>query len=256
MAKIFLVPVDLNGNELQNAVIQNLATAPSSPAEGRIYYDTDDNTMYYWDGTQWVPMDGSGGGGLTEQDVLDLLAAAVTDNTETGITVTYQSGDDTIDFVVGTLDTLPAPVADLDLNSQQIINLADGVADDDAANVGQVNDAIDAAIAALVDTAPGTLDTLNELAAALGDDPNFATTITNSIATKTGKYATNVGDNSATAIVVTHSLGTRDVDVVLKRNSTPWDVVECDVEATSTTTVTLRFSVAPTTDQYRVTVIG
>ena len=40
------------------------------------------------------------------------------------------------------------------------------------------------AISNLVDAAPGTLDTLNELAAALGDDPNFATTITNSIATK------------------------------------------------------------------------
>ena len=40
------------------------------------------------------------------------------------------------------------------------------------------------AIANLVDTAPATLDTLNELAAALGDDPNFATTVTNSIATK------------------------------------------------------------------------
>jgi len=40
------------------------------------------------------------------------------------------------------------------------------------------------AVAALVDSAPGTLDTLNELASALGDDPNFATTTTNSIATK------------------------------------------------------------------------
>ena len=36
----------------------------------------------------------------------------------------------------------------------------------------------------LVDSAPGTLDTLNELAAALGDDPNFATTVSNNIATK------------------------------------------------------------------------
>ena len=40
------------------------------------------------------------------------------------------------------------------------------------------------ALANLVDTAPATLDTLNELAAALGDDPNFATAITNSIALK------------------------------------------------------------------------
>ena len=42
----------------------------------------------------------------------------------------------------------------------------------------------DAAAAAVVDSAPSTLDTLNELAAALGDDPNFATTVTNSIAAK------------------------------------------------------------------------
>jgi len=42
----------------------------------------------------------------------------------------------------------------------------------------------DTAIANLVDSSPATLDTLNELAAALGDDANFSTTITDSIATK------------------------------------------------------------------------
>ena len=41
--------------------------------------------------------------------------------------------------------------------------------------------------AAIVDSAPETLDTLNELAAALGDDPNFATTVTNQIAQKADK---------------------------------------------------------------------
>ena len=48
----------------------------------------------------------------------------------------------------------------------------------------EVQTAIDAALAALVDTAPGTLDTLNKLAAALGDDPNFAATITSALALK------------------------------------------------------------------------
>lgn len=43
---------------------------------------------------------------------------------------------------------------------------------------------VDTSIANLVDSAPGTLDTLNELAAALGDDPNYATTITNALAAK------------------------------------------------------------------------
>ena len=58
-------------------------------------------------------------------------------------------------------------------------------------------------IDALVDSAPNTLDTLNELAAALGDDANFSTTITNSIATKlplaggtvTGALIVAAGDN-------------------------------------------------------------
>ena len=43
---------------------------------------------------------------------------------------------------------------------------------------------VDVAIANLADSAPSTLDTLNELAAALGDDANYATTTTNAIATK------------------------------------------------------------------------
>ena len=44
--------------------------------------------------------------------------------------------------------------------------------------------AASSAVSAVIDAAPGTLDTLNELAAALGDDANFATTVTDSIATK------------------------------------------------------------------------
>ena len=42
---------------------------------------------------------------------------------------------------------------------------------------------VDGEIAGLVDSAPATLDTLNEIAAALGDDPNLATTLTNTIST-------------------------------------------------------------------------
>jgi hypothetical protein len=57
-----------------------------------------------------------------------------------------------------------------------------------------------AAIGALMDAAPGTMDTLNELAAALGDDPNFATTVTNALAGKLSA-ASNLSDlpNKATS---------------------------------------------------------
>lgn len=50
---------------------------------------------------------------------------------------------------------------------------------------------VDSAISSLVDTAPGTLDTLNELAAALNDDANFSSTITNSLAQKANLSGAN-----------------------------------------------------------------
>jgi hypothetical protein len=57
-----------------------------------------------------------------------------------------------------------------------------------------------AEIGALIDAAPGAMDTLNELAAALGDDPNFATTVTNALASKLAA-ASNLSDlpNKTTA---------------------------------------------------------
>jgi len=54
---------------------------------------------------------------------------------------------------------------------------------------------VDAAIASLIASSPTTLDTLNELAAALGDDPNFATTITTLIGTKEAAFSKNTAFN-------------------------------------------------------------
>jgi hypothetical protein len=65
------------------------------------------------------------------------------------------------------------------------------------------------AIANLVDSAPSTLDTLNELAAALGDDPNFATTVTNSIAGKVSKSGdTMTGNLTTTGLIVGNGVAT------------------------------------------------
>ncbi len=53
---------------------------------------------------------------------------------------------------------------------------------------------VDTAVSGLVDSAPATLDTLNELASALGDDANFSTTVTNSIGTKWTEDATKISN--------------------------------------------------------------
>ncbi len=79
---------------------------------------------------------------------------------------------------------------------------------------------IDASVSALVDSAPATLDTLNELAAALGDDANFSTTVTNSIATKlplaggtlTGDLSLTSSDSNR-AINITSTSGIASIEI-------------------------------------------
>jgi hypothetical protein len=70
------------------------------------------------------------------------------------------------------------------------------------------------------------------------------------------KVSTSVGDGSATSYVVTHNLNTRDVIIRVFPNSGEYDDVEVDVQRTSTTTATLVFATAPTSNAYRVVVVG
>lgn len=59
MARKYLVSLDLNRNEIQNAVVQVLATAPSTPTEGQIYYDSVAHAPYIWNGSAWQTLTGS-----------------------------------------------------------------------------------------------------------------------------------------------------------------------------------------------------
>ncbi len=58
MAKRFLTSIDLSKNEIQNVVIHKLATAPASPSEGQIYYNTSDQRYYLRQASTWKDVTG------------------------------------------------------------------------------------------------------------------------------------------------------------------------------------------------------
>ena len=109
-------------------------------------------------------------------------AEAYTDGRETAITTAYESYADTAE--ADAISSANAYTDDL---------IGDATVDGTGGNT--VTARIATAVSNLVASSPETLDTLNELAAALGDDPNFATTVATDIGTKVSKAGdTMTGD--------------------------------------------------------------
>lgn len=70
------------------------------------------------------------------------------------------------------------------------------------------------------------------------------------------RFESLVGDGSNTSYTLTHNLSTRDLQVNVYRNSGNYDEVDVEVRYTSTTQITLVFSAAPTSNQFRCVVRG
>jgi hypothetical protein len=86
MARQFLTGLDLNKNQLLNARIQNLASAPDAPVAGQIYYNTGDNTLRYYNGTSWLTLAQGGSVEAAIEAAIDLIT---TDAIEEGSSNLY-----------------------------------------------------------------------------------------------------------------------------------------------------------------------
>jgi hypothetical protein len=217
---------------LLNANLADLANVSStSPST---------NQVLKWNGSAWAPAaDSAGTGGIgslvadtspqlggtldANSNTIDMGTNVITD-TKVGQWDTAYSWGNHASSGYATLSsptltgTPLAPTASASTNTTQIATTA----------------FVGTAVSNLVDSSPSALNTLNELAAALGDDANFSTTVTNSIATKlplaggtlTGALTLGGNLNIGSHDIVTSSNGTIDLDpngsgkVVFKGNST------------------------------------
>lgn len=373
MARKFTVSLDLNKNELLNARIQNLASDPSSPVVGQIYFNTQAAETRVWDGSQWLA-GGSVKFGLSSarpsaskhgvlycatdthtlyldngsawiqisvnpQDLIDAINNH--NNTTTG--VHGVSGD-----VVGTSDSQTLTNKnlgsgtvlgdDLDANGHKIVQVATPTSNFDATNKKYVDDAFTAAALTFQGVSgettvdhtghmitiglPDDVTVTNSLTAASGHitgnlqvdgDVNINGQLNainrteiniqdNTIRLNTGftgtpvadagiivergtskdvaltwkesdkqweltndgdnyhaiarKYSQTIGDGTATSYPVYHNLGTQDYTIQIYESASPFSQIEADVTHTSNSVATVSFASPPSSNQYRVVVIG
>jgi hypothetical protein len=143
-------------------------------------------------------------------------AGATADQTAAEIKTAYESNSDTNAFT----DADHSKLNGIAANANNYV-LPSGYATENYVNTQVTN---------LVDSSPATLNTLNELAAALGDDPNFATTTANSIGTK----AALSGAAFTGAITTNSTIDGRDVAT----DGTKLDGIEASADVTDTANVT------------------
>ena len=158
--------LDFSKYEARQIRIHQLGAAPSSPVTGQMYYNTADNTLYWWDGTQWQ----SAKGGATStppattsslgtiQLAGDLAGTATSPQIAAGAIVDADVNSANKDGAVAvpslrtlgsgaqqampgnrTLDQVLAPVASVSLNSQKIVSLADPTNPQDGATKNYVD---------------------------------------------------------------------------------------------------------------------
>lgn len=278
-AKKYYVGIDLQMNELQNALMHPLASAPSNPSEGQIYWNSTDKALYVYDGTSWTtsthtPVTIAAGSSdylSIDGQELSIKALAITDvvvdNTETSladfVTNNYSVGTE---YQEGDVIILTAVT---DQTSRRWIHnggsagtTADFTQLDDVLTASEVRGYLSGGDGITYNSGTGEIaanvdDVTIQVGASGLEVKDDSITQAKLDSTLEGKivngYAETVGDGSATSFTITHNLGTNDVMTAMYE-VTSGECVACQVTRDSVNQITVGAFPAPATNDLRILV--
>ena len=206
--------------------IEQLNADPANPVTGQLYLNSTDDTLRIYDGAAWRVL----------ADTIALALKANASNarlTGTPTATTFAAGD-----ASGKLAT-----------TQFVQNVFNGLT---SADIADINNVIDARVAALIDNAAGSREALNTLTELI----NAIEANMNTIDNIARKFVVTVGDGVATDFTITHNLNTRAVTVAVIESAAPFDSVIAGWRATTVNELTMTFAQPPALAFYTVIVTG
>ena len=252
MALQYLTHINLNKNELQLPVIHKLSAAPSSPAEGQIYYHDTDDTIYLYTSGGWVDL----GGDITGINITAGDGLTGTVNTTNGVhtqTIDVVGGDgitanaDEIEVTVdnstielsntdgnGAVRIKDAGVTFAKLNGNLVITETEGIASNDNDTTlptsAAVKDYVDTQITAEdldfdADSGSGAIDLDSEVFTIAGGTDLETTALTNTVTvdhsavTRTNTTSNDLSNNDGDSFTVIDTITTSSTGHVTAVNT-------------------------------------
>jgi hypothetical protein len=264
MSQKFLSSIDLTKNELQNARIQNLATAPSTPVSGQIYFDTTDNAFKYYNGTVWVA--------VKDGDITSVVAGngLVGGGASGDVTLDINTDNSTLEVIGDLLRVKPSGITANELNATGVAAGSYGSTTEIPVVTVDANGRITSVSIAAVssdlgiagDTGTDTVSLLTDTLTVSGTPNEIETVVTDNTITIGLPDDVTIGNNlivsgnltvsGSTTTVNTETILLADNILTLNSNETgtPSQNAGIEVERGTTANITLRWN--ETTDKWEI----